>query len=251
MPTKYALRINGQNVSVEAEPDASLLMILREQLDLTGTKYGCGEGQCGACTVLIDGRSLRSCLTPVSTISGKSIVTVEGLAKGDRLHPVQQAFLDEGAMQCAYCTSGMIMSAVSLLNTSRKSFGRRDSAIHAGQYLPLRNLSADCCGHTKSQRCRKGARPMTTKTDLAAGLEPERYELHSPVSVIFESDRRDFFKFLGAGFFIVCAAIQGDCVAGIRKRPAAIAKTICPRKSTRGCTSEKKARSRSSPGKSR
>ncbi len=117
MPTKYALRINGQNVSVEAEPDASLLMVLREQLDLTGTKYGCGEGQCGACTVLIDGRSFRSCLIPVSTVSGKSIVTVEGLAKGARLHPVQQAFLDEGAMQCAYCTSGMIMSAVGLLNT--------------------------------------------------------------------------------------------------------------------------------------
>jgi aerobic-type carbon monoxide dehydrogenase small subunit (CoxS/CutS family) len=116
MPTKYALRINGQTVSVDAEPDVTLLSLLREQLDLTGTKYGCGEGQCGACTVLIDGRAHRSCMTPVSTLTGKSIVTVEGLAKEDRLHPVQQAFLDEGAMQCAYCTSGMIMSAVSLLN---------------------------------------------------------------------------------------------------------------------------------------
>ncbi len=116
MPTAYALRINGQSFSVRADPDTKLLCILREQLDLTGTKYGCGEGQCGACTVLIDGRAHRSCMTPVSTISGKSIVTVEGLAKGERLHPVQQAFLEEGAMQCAYCTSGMIMSAVSLLN---------------------------------------------------------------------------------------------------------------------------------------
>jgi isoquinoline 1-oxidoreductase subunit alpha len=116
MPTKYELRINGQTFPVDAEPDAPLLSVLREQLDLTGTKYGCGEGQCGACTVLIDGRAHRSCMTPISTLSGKSIVTIEGLAKGDHLHPVQQAFLDHGAMQCAYCTSGMIMSAVSLLN---------------------------------------------------------------------------------------------------------------------------------------
>lgn len=116
MPTKYDLQINGQSFSVDVEPDTSLLSVLREQLDLTGTKYGCGEGQCGACTVLIDGRAHRSCTAPISTVVGKSIFTVEGLAKGDRLHPVQQAFLEEGAMQCAYCTSGMIMSAVSLLN---------------------------------------------------------------------------------------------------------------------------------------
>jgi len=117
MPTKYSLRINGQSFSVEVDPDASLLSVLREQLDLTGTKYGCGEGQCGACTVLMDGRAHRSCMTPVSTATGKSIVTIEGLAKDDHLHPVQQAFLEEGAMQCAYCTSGMILSAVSLLNS--------------------------------------------------------------------------------------------------------------------------------------
>ncbi len=116
MPAKYVLRINGQPFTVDAEPDVPLLSVLREQLDLTGTKYGCGEGQCGACTVLIDGRAHRSCMTPVSTLSSKSIVTIEGLAKGNRLHPLQQAFLEEGAMQCAYCTSGMIMSAVSLLN---------------------------------------------------------------------------------------------------------------------------------------
>ena len=117
MSTKYDLKINGQSISVEAEPDAHLLTVLHEDLDMTGTKYGCGEGQCGACTVLIDGKAQRSCITPVSAAVGKSITTVEGLAKNDHLHPVQQAFLDEEAMQCAYCTSGMIMSAVSLLNT--------------------------------------------------------------------------------------------------------------------------------------
>ena len=116
MSTKYDLKINGQSFPVDAEPDASLLSVLREQLDLTGTKYGCGEGQCGACTVLIDGRAHRSCMTPVPTAVGKSIVTVEGLEREGRLHPVQQAFLEEGAMQCAFCTSGMIMSVVSLLN---------------------------------------------------------------------------------------------------------------------------------------
>jgi aerobic-type carbon monoxide dehydrogenase small subunit (CoxS/CutS family) len=120
MPAKYSLRINGQSFSVDADPDTNLLSVLREQLDLTGTKYGCGEGQCGACTVLIDGRAHRSCMTPISTATGKSIITIEGLAKEDHLHPVQQAFLEEGAFQCAYCTSGMIMSAVSLLNNREK-----------------------------------------------------------------------------------------------------------------------------------
>ncbi len=113
------LSVNGRSYTVEAEPQTSLLTVLREHLDLTGTKYGCGEGQCGACTVLVDGRAQRSCVTRAATVGQKQITTVEGLAKGDQLHPLQQAFLDEGAMQCAYCTSGMIMSGVALLE--RKS----------------------------------------------------------------------------------------------------------------------------------
>jgi len=112
------LNVNGTARTVDADSDASLLGVLRDQLDLTGSKYGCGEGQCGACTVLIDGRSRRSCITPVGTIGQKQIKTIEGLAKGDRLHPVQQSFLDRAAMQCAYCTSGMIMTAVSLLSSN-------------------------------------------------------------------------------------------------------------------------------------
>lgn len=109
------LAINGKSYKVDADPQISLLTVLREHLDLTGSKYGCGEGQCGACTVLIDGKAQRSCITRVGSVWQKQITTIEGLAKGDQLHPVQQAFLDEGAMQCAYCTSGMIMSAVALL----------------------------------------------------------------------------------------------------------------------------------------
>lgn len=109
------LRVNGTNYSIDADPQLSLLSVLRELLDLTGTKYGCGEGQCGACTVLIDGTARRSCLMPVGTVGEKRVTTIEGLAKGEDLHPLQQAFLDEGAMQCAYCTPGMIMSAMALL----------------------------------------------------------------------------------------------------------------------------------------
>ena len=109
------IAINGKPYSLDADPKTSLLTILREHLDLTGSKYGCGEGQCGACTVLIDGKAQRSCITPLGSLSAKQITTIEGLAAGHELHPVQQAFLDVGAMQCAYCTSGMIMSAVALL----------------------------------------------------------------------------------------------------------------------------------------
>ena len=109
------LLVNQTTKRVEADPDTSLLSVLRDYLDLTGSKYGCGEGQCGACTVLIDGRAVRSCITPLSYAQGKQITTVEGLEKSGRLHPVQEAFLEAGAMQCAYCTSGMIMSAVALL----------------------------------------------------------------------------------------------------------------------------------------
>jgi aerobic-type carbon monoxide dehydrogenase small subunit (CoxS/CutS family) len=119
MPSNINLLINGQTLRVGAEPNDTLLSVLREQLDLTGSKYGCGEGHCGACTVLIDGKAHRSCITPVSSVADKSVTTIEGLARGQHLHPVQQAFLDEDAMQCAYCTSGMIMSAVSLLNNRR------------------------------------------------------------------------------------------------------------------------------------
>ncbi len=114
------LSINGNPYAVEADPQSSLLTVLRDHLDLTGSKYGCGEGQCGACTVLVDGKAQRSCITRVGTIGAKQITTIEGIAAGDRLHPVQQAFLDEEAMQCAYCTSGMIMSAVSLLAVNRR-----------------------------------------------------------------------------------------------------------------------------------
>lgn len=107
--------VNGVRSRVETDPERPLLWVLRNDLDLTGAKYGCGEGQCGACTVLIDGVAHRSCLTPVGSVTGKEITTIEGLADGARLHPLQQAFVDCDAMQCGYCTPGMIMQSAGLL----------------------------------------------------------------------------------------------------------------------------------------
>lgn len=118
MNTVTEIRVNGARHNVEAGPERSLLSVLREDLDLTGSKYGCGEGQCGACTVLVDGRPARSCLTRVGEIQGKEITTIEGLARNGRLHPLQEAFLDIGVMQCGYCVPGMIMSGVGLLNAN-------------------------------------------------------------------------------------------------------------------------------------
>jgi aerobic-type carbon monoxide dehydrogenase small subunit (CoxS/CutS family) len=112
------LLVNGKRYPVHYSADTPLLYVLRDELSLTGTKYGCGEGMCGACTVLMDGTARRSCQIPVSAAAGKPITTIEGLEKNGALHPVQQAFLDEGAFQCAYCTSGMIMSSVSLLQSN-------------------------------------------------------------------------------------------------------------------------------------
>jgi len=109
------LEINGQRRTVTADPETPLLWVLREEFSLTGTKYGCGEGECGACTVLIGGNPRRSCQVPLRAAAGKSITTIEGLEQNGKLHPVQQAFLDVGAFQCAYCTSGMIVTTVALL----------------------------------------------------------------------------------------------------------------------------------------
>ena len=114
------LNVNGKKMMVDADSTVSLLSVLRNDLKLTGSKYGCGEGQCGACTVLLDGQPIRSCTTQVGRAAGKQIVTIEGLEKDGKLHPLQEAFIKADAMQCAYCTSGMIMSASALLNKNPK-----------------------------------------------------------------------------------------------------------------------------------
>ncbi len=116
MTVATELNINGNKRRLEADAGRSLLSVLRDDLELTGCKYGCGEGRCGACTVLIDGKAVRSCVTLFGDCEGKQITTIEGLEHDGKLHPVQEAFLEFGAMQCGYCTAGMIMAGVSVLN---------------------------------------------------------------------------------------------------------------------------------------
>ena len=115
---KITIRVNGTSHEVDVAPAQTLLSVLRDNLDLTGTKYGCGEGQCGACTVLVDNQPIKSCQPHAARLQGKSITTIESLDKDGRLHPIQQAFLAREAMQCGYCTPGMIMAAVGLLSAN-------------------------------------------------------------------------------------------------------------------------------------
>jgi aerobic-type carbon monoxide dehydrogenase small subunit (CoxS/CutS family) len=129
MPRVIEFKVNGVARRVNASAERSLLSVLRDDLDLTGAKYGCGEGQCGACTVLLDGEAVRSCITPAARAAGKHVTTIEGLEQDGRLHPLQEAFLETGAMQCGYCTPGMIMSGVSLL---AKGAHRSDAEIVHG-----------------------------------------------------------------------------------------------------------------------
>jgi aerobic-type carbon monoxide dehydrogenase small subunit (CoxS/CutS family) len=153
------LTVNGVKRPVSAEVETSLLQVLRDDLDLTGCKYGCGEGQCGACTVLIDGKATRSCITPVGTAAGKSITTIEGLEKNGKLHPLQDAFIEADAMQCGYCIPGMILSAHALL--ARKP-NPTDAEIRQGMQGNICR-----CGtyprivaaiHAASQKTRRAAR---------------------------------------------------------------------------------------------
>jgi aerobic-type carbon monoxide dehydrogenase small subunit (CoxS/CutS family) len=130
MANVKTLHINGAPRAVDAEPERPLLSVLREDLDLTGAKYGCGEGQCGACTVLVGDTAVRSCITPVGSVGEAKITTVEGLAQEGRLHPLQEAFVETGAsLQCSYCASGMLMSAAALLR--KESDPSREQIVRA------------------------------------------------------------------------------------------------------------------------
>ena len=150
------LNVNGKEYPVDVEPDLHLLDVLRDELDLTGTKYGCGEGQCGACTVLVDGIAVRSCITPIRSVAGKRITTIEGIAENGRLHPIQQAFLDAGAFQCGYCTSGMIVASVGLFRKNA-----RPSVAEIRQAL-------------NGNICRCGTYPRIVEAvRKAAGVKPE------------------------------------------------------------------------------
>jgi aerobic carbon-monoxide dehydrogenase small subunit len=154
MDKTVTLVVNGTEHSITTDPERSLLDVLREDLKLTGPKYGCGEGRCGACSVLMDGARIPSCITPVAEANGKKITTIEGLVQGDSLHPVQEAFLQEGAMQCGYCTSGMVMAATALLERNPNP---TDEEIVAEMNVNL----CRCNGYTKIlQAVRRAAEMM-------------------------------------------------------------------------------------------
>ena len=156
MDTTFSLMVNGRRHTVTTYAERSLLQLLREDLDLTGTKYGCGEGQCGACTVLVDGERTHACLLPAGDAAGKSVTTIEGLAQGERLHPVQEAFLAEGAMQCGYCTLGMILSTVALL---REKPTPSDSEIRAWMDADI----CRCCGYPRILRAVRRAATLAQR----------------------------------------------------------------------------------------
>jgi len=150
-----ALNINGKKMPLDVDAAVSLLGVLRNDLGLTGSKYGCGEGQCGACTVLLDGQPTRSCITQVGRAAGKQITTIEGLESDGKLHPLQEAFIKADAMQCAYCTSGMIMAASALLaKTPRPSrdeivSGMNGNICRCGTYQRIVNAIEIASGTTK------------------------------------------------------------------------------------------------------
>lgn len=156
-PQSYELLINGQRRSVRTEPGRSLLEVLREDLDLTGTKYGCGEGQCGACTVLVNGQRAHACKLTVQEVIGQSILTIEGLAADGQLHPVQEAFLAEQAFQCGYCTAGMILSAVAL-------FHQRPNPTEAEIVQWMNGNVCRCCGYPRILRAIRRAAEMLRKS---------------------------------------------------------------------------------------
>jgi len=145
--------VNGRAVTVSAEPDKPLLWVLREDLGLTGTKFGCGMALCGACTVHVDGSPVRSCVTPVAAASGKRVTTIEGLARGDRLHPLQEAFIEQDVPQCGYCQSGQVMSAAALLAKQRNP---TDADIDAA-------MSGNICRCGTYQRIRAAIKQAATR----------------------------------------------------------------------------------------
>ena len=156
MEKPLSLTVNGEARTITTDPERPLLDVLRENFHLTGAKYGCGEGQCRACTVLVDGKAVTSCVTSVSDVEGRKVLTIEGLAKGDKLHPVQEAFLKAGAFQCGYCTSGMIMGVVALLNENSK-LSEADIMSRMQKHL------CRCCSYPRiSEAIREGVKKGAT-----------------------------------------------------------------------------------------
>lgn len=142
MTSSITFTVNGQSRAISTDPDRTLLDVLREDLQLTGAKFGCGEGDCRACTVLLDGKSVAACQTRIEDVSGKQVVTIEGLSEKSHLHAVQQAFLDEGAFQCGYCTPGMILGIVGAMKQNPKA-SEAEILSHMNKHI------CRCCSYTR------------------------------------------------------------------------------------------------------
>jgi isoquinoline 1-oxidoreductase subunit alpha len=156
MANVTSLNVNGKKLRVDVDGQTPLLYVLRDYLNLTGTKYGCGEAKCGACTVLVEGQAMRSCVTPVSRVSDKQVTTIEGMDQDGKLHPLQEAFLKADALQCGFCTSGMIMAAAALLKKNAKP--SRDEIVK----------------HMDTNVCRCGTYPrIVNAIEIAAGTAKE------------------------------------------------------------------------------
>ncbi len=189
---KYSLRINGTTHEVDGDASDSLLSVLRYDLGLTGSKFGCGEGFCGACTVLVDGETARSCMVRLGATVGKAITTIEGLAKGERLHPVQEAFLETEAFQCGYCTPGMVMATIGLLKHSPNPTEQDIARVMD------RNVCR-CGAYPRIVQAVKLAAARVRATDargraMSDHLEIERYELSEAARYTFEVRRREFLR---------------------------------------------------------
>jgi aerobic-type carbon monoxide dehydrogenase small subunit (CoxS/CutS family) len=159
---RFRLFVNGQERTIDTDPERPLLEVLREDCKLTGAKYGCGEGQCRACSVLVDGRAMISCVTPVRAVAGKKVTTIEGLAQGERLHQVQEAFLAEDAMQCGYCVPGMILRTVALLEAHPRP---SDAQVLDA----LDGSLCRCCGYPRILAAVRRAAAMETTQSSGGG----------------------------------------------------------------------------------
>ncbi|HYM51767.1 MAG TPA: molybdopterin cofactor-binding domain-containing protein [Candidatus Limnocylindrales bacterium] len=203
MAPSVRLIVNGVERSVPLEPERSLLACLREELGLTGPKPGCGEGACGACTVLIDGRPERACIYSLSAASGHLVTTIEGLARAGRLHPVQRAFVETGAMQCGYCIPGMVLGTVALL-------AAQPDPTDADVVAALEGHLCRCCGYPAIRRAIARAAELARSADEGDGPEADHVP-HAPATIrssrgpwdLLEPDERDYFSSLPDGLVVV------------------------------------------------
>ncbi|MBV9125138.1 MAG: molybdopterin-dependent oxidoreductase, partial [Planctomycetes bacterium] len=242
MATITELSVNQHQVPINAETDRPLLSVLRDDLHMTGPKYGCGEGKCGACTVHLEGKAIRSCITPVGFCAGKSITTIEGLEQNGKLHALQQAFLEAGAMQCGYCTAGMIMSGAALLaknpHPTKEEITRamEGNMCRCGTYARILQAIQQAEGSKQKAEGRRQERGFEDQREQASSmvsasaslltaacalpaaccllspdLEPERYEFFEAPQYLFELNRRGFLQAVGGGI-LVCLVL-GDVEA--------------------------------------